>query len=128
MLATKISIMPRRSFAKLCASIDMETPRLLCCQLKQSPLTDLCGTSIALNRSPIIFKNLQIKSKLVKEGMNQRIFSMPIPNHPTSRRVKTPPCKVISEKLNWSCDHPFVQIFHSRDLGLGFWGAKWIGS
>ena len=31
--------------------------------------------SLVLNRSPIIFKNLQIKSKSVKEGMNRRIFS-----------------------------------------------------
>ena len=30
---------------------------------------------VVLNRSPIIFQNLQIKSKSVKEGMNRRIFS-----------------------------------------------------
>ena len=33
-----------------------------------------CSNPPVLNRSPIIFKNLQIKSKLVKEGMNRRIF------------------------------------------------------
>ena len=33
------------------------------------------ATALVLNRSPIIFKNLQIKSKSVKEGMNRRIFS-----------------------------------------------------
>ena len=31
--------------------------------------------SLVLNRSPIIFKNLQIKSKSVKDGLNRRIFS-----------------------------------------------------
>ena len=31
--------------------------------------------TLVLNRSPIIFKNLQINSKSVKEGMNRRIFS-----------------------------------------------------
>ena len=30
---------------------------------------------LVLNRSPIIFKNFQIKSKSVNEGMNRRIFS-----------------------------------------------------
>ena len=30
--------------------------------------------SLVLNRSPIIFKNLQINSKSVKEGVNRRIF------------------------------------------------------
>ena len=39
--------------------------------------------SLVLNRSPIIFKNLQIKSKSVKEGMDRRFFFMLIPNHPT---------------------------------------------
>ena len=33
------------------------------------------GRASPVNRSPIIFQNLQIKSKSVKEGMNRRIFS-----------------------------------------------------
>ena len=32
-------------------------------------------SSLVLNRSPIIFKNFQIKSKSVKEGVNRHIFS-----------------------------------------------------
>ena len=36
------------------------------------------------------------------------------------------PCKVMSEKLNWSSDQPFYQTFRSTDLGLGFWEANGI--
>ena len=47
----------------------------------QAPLVAARGareglwSALVLNRSPIIFQNLQIKSKSVKDGMNRRIFS-----------------------------------------------------
>ena len=40
-------------------------------------------------------------------------------------RVKTLPCKVISEKLNWSRDHPFFSNFSLKRPRVRVLGSKW---